>query len=220
LKPTLTLLHTSAANVATFDQLCAELAPDITLQHVVDESLLDEARVNGGITPELNRRVTAAVLNALDGGTGAVLCTCSSIGSCLEVARPFTSRPVIRIDDPMAGLAVETGSRIIVAATLSSTLQPTGEIVRRAAERAGKTIELIEILCASAWEALEAGDKEGYEEEIVRELATASGKADVIVLAQASMAGAADRLETNIPVLTRPRTGFQAAIDTFRRTMK
>ncbi len=215
----LTLLHTAAANVAPFETLGQELAPDIPLQHVVDDSLLSEARERGGVTPDLNRRVTTAVLNAIDGGAKAVLCTCSSIGPCVEVARPFTDRPVMRVDDPMAEETVQAGSRIAVAATLQSTLVPTIEIVKRAAERNDKQIELIEILCASAWAAFAAGDQDGYNNEIVKSLEPAAADVDVIVLAQASMAGAADRLNSDIPLLTSPRSGFQAAIATFRATI-
>jgi hypothetical protein len=75
----LALLHTATANAVTFDRLGAEIAPDIKLQHVVDDNLISEARANGGITPDLKQRVATAALNALDSGAGALLCTCSSI---------------------------------------------------------------------------------------------------------------------------------------------
>ena len=214
----LALLHTATANAVTFDRLGSELAPDIPLQHVVDDSLISEARASGGVTANLNRRVSTAALNALDSGARVLLCTCSSIGPCVEVARPFTDRPILRIDDPMARIAVETGTRIVVAATLQTTLGPTKAIVQRAADTAGKSIELIDILCDTAWAAFEAGDQEGYVEEIVKSLESGAEGADVIVLAQASMAGAADRLESDIPVLTSPRSGFEAAIKIFRET--
>ena len=217
--PTLALLHTAAANIEPFEQLSNELAPDITLQHVVDGSLLDEARSSGSVTPELKRRITTAVLNAIDGGASGLLCTCSSIGPGVEVARPFTDRPVMRVDDPMARIAVETGTRIAVAATLQSTLTPTREIVQRAADEAGKKIELVDVLCDTAWEAFASGDRQGYEDEIVKSLSAASTGVDVIVLAQASMAGAADRLDSDVPVLTSPRSGFEAAIKTFKDSL-
>ena len=220
MEPTLALLHTAAANATTFSRIAAEMMPDLNLQHVVDDSLLAEAREHGGITTNLNRRVAAIALNALDGGADALLCTCSSIGPCVEKTRPFTDRPILRIDDPMADEAVRTGSRIIVAATLQTTLTPTKEIVQRAADAASKPVELIEVLCDKAWAAFAAGDPEGYEAEIVDSLNSAAGNGDVIVLAQASMAGAADKLESEIPVLTSPRSGFAAAIETMQSLRK
>jgi len=212
----LALLHTAASNASVFAKLGAEIAPDVPLQHVVDDGLLAEARANGGITPDLNPRVATAALNALDGGAAALLCTCSSIGPCAEVIRSFTDHPILRVDDHMANEAVKIGSRIIVAATLQTTLTPTKEIVERSAQAVGKEIELADILCDKAWRAFEAGDTEGYEAEIVRVLDSAASDADVIVLAQASMAGAAEKLESEIPVLTSPRSGFEAAVKVYK----
>ena len=51
----LTFLHTSQVHIATFHQLLVELAPSIPAQHIVDESLLEEARAFG-TTPELTHR--------------------------------------------------------------------------------------------------------------------------------------------------------------------
>jgi len=37
--------------------------------------------------------------------------------------------PVVRVDEPMAEKAVQTGTRIGVAATLATTLKPTTELI-------------------------------------------------------------------------------------------
>src|SRR5437763_294520 len=65
-----------------------------------------------------------------------------------------------------------------------------------------------------------AGDVAGYNAMIVDRLTAEKGTADVIVLAQASMAGAAAEAERRlgVPVLTSPRLGVAAAIDAWRRT--
>lgn len=216
---TLALLHTAPILIDTFNKMASELCPEIVLQHLVDESLLKEARDVGKITPHLNRRVTTMVLNAADSGARVILCTCSSIGPCAEVARPMTTCPVLRIDDPMAEEAVAMGNRIAVAATLRSTLDPTKSIVLSAARNSGKTVEITEVLCEAAWKELEKGDAEAYHASIAKELMRASKGADVIVLAQASMAHAATLCTgIDIPVLTSPGSGFRAAIETFRQT--
>ena len=185
---TLALLHTAPILIDTFNKMASELCPEIVLQHMVDESLLKEARDVGKITPHLNRRVSALVLNAADSGARVIMCTCSSIGPCAEVARPMTACPVLRIDDPMAEEAVSKGDRIAVAATLKSTLDPTRSIVLSAGENAGKTVEITEVLCESAWKELQKGDAAAYHASIAEELMRASEGADVIVLAQADAA--------------------------------
>ncbi|MDA0745277.1 MAG: aspartate/glutamate racemase family protein [bacterium] len=216
---TLALLHTAPLLINTFNDLGKEFAPDIPLQHIVDDSLLQQARDAGGITPELNRRVCDMVLHAVDSGANLVLCTCSSIGPSAEVARQLTSRPVLRIDQPMAEEAVRTGNRIVVAATLSSTLVPTRDIVLAAAQNAGREVQVVELLCKSAWAELEKGNPEGYHKKIAEDLQESARDADVIVLAQASMAHAAGLCpDLGIPVLTSPRSGLQAALEAYRST--
>jgi hypothetical protein len=85
-----------------------------------------------------------------------------------------------------------------------------------AAKQAGKDIELIEALCATAWPKFAAGDKEDYFADIAAELHRAASQGDVIVLAQASMAGAATLCEDlPIPVLSSPRLGVEAAAQAY-----
>jgi hypothetical protein len=54
-------LHTASANVVTFDRLARTLAPDIPIEHMLDESLLADARTAGMITPELAQRIEAKI---------------------------------------------------------------------------------------------------------------------------------------------------------------
>ena len=79
-------------------------------------------------------------------------------------------------------------------------------------------VELIEVLCDEAWSRLEAGDQQGYLSEIARKIKESAPEGDVIVLAQASMAGAADLCPENsnyFPILSRfdPGIGLQRAIE-------
>jgi Asp/Glu/hydantoin racemase len=161
--------------------------------------------------------VAAIILNAADSGARAILCTCSSIGPCVDVARPLVDRPLLRVDRPMADAAVRAGPRIAVAATLATTLIPTRDLIAQAAKDVGASVTLDEVLCEGAWSAFEKGDREGYLLEIAADLRAAAHRADVIVLAQASMAGASALLtDLPTPILTSPRSGFEAAVRTWR----
>lgn len=216
---TLALLHTAPILVDVFNKMAEELGPDIPLQHLVDESLLQEARDVGEITPHLNRRVTNMILNATDSGARVVMCTCSSIGPCAEVARPLTSCPVLRVDDPMAREAVSAGGTVVVAATLKSTLVPTTSIVLSAARQAEKTVEVTELLCETAWAEMEKGNAEGYFAAIAEDLRKSAEGAQAIVLAQASMAQAVKLCpDISIPILTSPKSGFLEALDQYKNT--
>ena len=210
---TLAFLHTSPVHIATFDRLLAEIAPGVAARHLVDESLLAEARGAGAITPALEQRIADALREASAPDGAVVLCTCSTIGGSAEAAGARGGLAVLRVDRPMAERAVTLGRRILVAAALSSTLAPTRELILEAARAAGKPIELTELLCEPAWALFERGDLAGYAQAIAEALRAAAGHADVIVLAQASMAAAAPLCaELGIPILSSPRLGLEAAL--------
>jgi hypothetical protein len=215
---TLTFLHTSPVHVATFDRLCSELAPGVPVRHIVDESLLQEAREAGRITPELAHRVADTVLEAVEAGAGTVLCTCSTIGGCAEAAGQGAARPVMRVDRAMAEEAVALGSRIVVAAALASTVEATRELINDAAAKAGRQIMITIVVCEAAWAHFERGDQALYLQAIAEALRAAAGDCDVIVLAQASMADAAALCaDLPVPILSSPRLGLQAALTAYAR---
>jgi hypothetical protein len=210
---TLAFLHTSPVHIPTFERLLVEIDPSITARHFVDESLLNEARAAGEITPALEQRIAAALRDASAPDDAVVLCTCSTIGGSAEASGAQTGSVVLRVDRPMAERAVALGERILVAAALASTLGPTRTLIEDTAQAAGKRIELRELLCETAWAVFESGDLAGYAETIANELRAAAGDADVIVLAQASMAAAAPLCaDIGIPILSSPRLGLEAAI--------
>ncbi|HEX4945623.1 MAG TPA: aspartate/glutamate racemase family protein [Blastocatellia bacterium] len=216
----LTLFHTAATNEPLFAALLHDIAPDIPVRHIVDETILPHAREHG-VDQQLQQRVTDTILGAVNDGSDVVLCTCSTIGGCAEATQSLTDKAVQRVDRAMAEKAVNIGSRILVAATLASTLAPTCDLVRDAAAKAGKDIAIIEVLCANAWAKFEAGDREGYFADIAAELRNVATQGDVIVLAQASMAGAAALCsDLPIPVLSSPRLGVAAAVAAYRQATK
>ncbi|MFJ5259966.1 aspartate/glutamate racemase family protein [Streptomyces sp. NPDC088387] len=202
----LALLHTSPVHVPVFDALRDEDHPGLVLTHLVHEDLLDRARREG---PEaVTGEVRDAVTRAVDAGATAVLCTCSTIGAVAEaVGAPV---PVLRVDRPMAAAAVTAGPRIVVLATVESTLSPTAALVQEEARRARRPVHVRTRLVDGAWECFAAGDRTKYA-HLVAEAADAVTDADAIVLAQASMSPAERLTATAVPVLSSPRPGLAAA---------
>ena len=215
---TLTLLHTSPAHINTFDILLQEIAPNIPVQQIVDETLLQAAREAGEITPTLANRIQQTISDAAGSNGSVVLCTCSTIGGWAEQATETTNKVVIRVDRPMAERAIALGRRIIVAATLESTIIPTRELLLSVAQEAGKPIEIIELFCETAWSKFEAGDQQGYIHDIAQALHGRASAGDVIVLAQASMAAAAELcVDLTIPILSSPRLGLETALKAYHQ---
>jgi Asp/Glu/hydantoin racemase len=209
---TLGLIHTSATLVPVFQQLCNEYLPNVKLFNIVDDSLIRNVISCGELTPATARRVVNYVGSAQEAGADYILVTCSSIGAAVEAAAALTKVPVLRVDQPMADIAVQTGKRVGVIATLSTTLQPTSDLVRRRAAVAGKEIELTAKLCEGAFDALMSGDAATHDKMVAAALKELSTKVDVILLAQASMARVVDTLDPadkKVPILASPPIAIQ-----------
>lgn len=209
---TLGLIHTSATLVPVFQQLCAEHLPGVQVFNIVDDSLVKTIIREGELTPAVARRVVNYVTSAEEGGADYVLVTCSSIGAAVEKAAGLSNVPVLRVDQPMADQAVQTGRRIGVIATLHSTLGPTSDLVQRRAARAGKKIELTSVLCEGAFDALMSGNGAQHDTIVTAALQELVTKVDVVVLAQASMARVVDALaaaDRVVPILASPGIAIQ-----------
>ncbi|WP_326625494.1 aspartate/glutamate racemase family protein [Streptomyces sp. NBC_01762] len=202
---TLALLHTSPVHVPVFEALRDADHPGLALRHLVHEDLLARARDAG---PDAVRgEIEALLAGAVAEGATAVLCTCSTIGAVAESAAESLGVPVLRVDRPMAAAAV-TRDRVVVLAAIDDTLPPTLALL---AEEAGnRCVDIRTVLVEGAWTRFRAGDRDGYL-DLVAAAADRVTDADVIVLAQASMADAATRAATRIPVLSSPRPGLSAA---------
>ena len=201
------LVHTSATLVPVFAQLCKEKLPDVEVFNIADDSLVKGIREAGSLTPTIARRVANYLESAELAGADYIMVTCSSIGSAVEAGAKLMGVPVLRVDQPMADQAVATGKRIGVIATLSTTLEPTADLILRRAAIAGKKIELTSKLCEGAFEALMSGDAATHDAKVAAALKELSQQVDVIVLAQASMARVVDTLapaDRRVPILASP----------------
>ncbi|MET9477983.1 aspartate/glutamate racemase family protein [Streptomyces sp. NPDC002922] len=202
---TLALLHTSPVHVPVFEALRDADHPGLALRHLVHEDLLARARDAG---PDAVRgEIVALLAGAVAEGATAVLCTCSTIGAVAESAAESLGVPVLRVDRPMAAAAV-TRDRVVVLAAIDDTLPPTLALLTE--EAGNRCVDIRTVLVDGAWARFRAGDRDGYL-DLVAAAVDRVTDADVIVLAQASMADAATRTATRIPVLSSPRPGLSAA---------
>lgn len=203
----LALIHTVLFAAELFKKKLAARYAGLQSFHVVDESLLQELmRSNGKMTPGLIRRLAVQANLARDAGAGVILFTCSSTSPAVDMVRPMIDVPIIKIDDPMAELAVRTGGRIGLICTARTTMGPSENLIRDHAARLGRKVDLRIRLESAAFDAVMAGNKDLHDGLVRRAAVELSGDCDVIVLAQASMAHLAAEVSESlkIPVLASP----------------
>jgi Asp/Glu/hydantoin racemase len=211
-RQSLAMVHTVASLIPVFDALARQHLPGWSAFNMLDESLLRTTISEGRLSQLTMRRLAGLVWSALDAGANAVVVTCSSLGPAVDAARPLCAVPLFRIDEGMALAALGKGTRIGVLATLSTTLEPTSELIRRVAALQGRDCTLTSTVAEGAFEKLGQGDVGTHDAMVAQSLRAMAATVDVIVLAQASMAralaGIRDELG-DLPVLTSPELGMQ-----------
>jgi Asp/Glu/hydantoin racemase len=205
-------IHTVTSLVGLFNQLSAELIPDARVFHIADESLLQNVIRDGRMSTLTARRLVQHMISAEEAGADLIMVTCSSVGEAVPIGQPLLHVPVYRVDQPMADKAVAVGQRIGVAATLSTTLDPTARLIQNRADAQGKPAQVVSKLCEGAFDAVISGDTARHDAIVRDGLRGLIEQVDVVVLAQASMARVVDTLseaERKVPVLSSPRLGVE-----------
>lgn len=209
MEKSIVILQTSQVSSAVLKELCAEIIPDVKVYQIIDDSLLAETVENGSITKGVVNRMYAYCKQAESLGAAAILNQCSSVGEAVDLLRPLIQIPIVKIDEAMARKAVSMGDKIALVATVQSTVGPSSRLIERAAEEAGKKIELeIRLVDGAMAKLMETGDQDLHNRMVLGDVQEAAEKNDVVVLAQGSMI-VMEPLLSSIPkpVLTSPRIG-------------
>ena len=202
-------VHTAMALVESTTNLFREHLPQVKINNIADDSLIQEVIAHNAVTPAVRRRLLNYYTGASDAGATLVYNTCSSVGPVADLGNLIAPVPVFRIDGPMAEKAVRDGKKIGVIATLPTTLAPTVELLRRKAGEAGQVVEIVEGLADGAFQAGQAGDPQKHDLLIRQAAEKIAGRVDLFVLAQGSMARMEAALAeiTGKPVLSSPLLG-------------
>lgn len=206
------MIHTVSGLIPVFDALTKTHLPQWQGFNMLDESLLRGTIRDGVLSQSTMWRLAQMIRSSVDAGAKAVVVTCSSLGPAVDAAKAFCPVPLFRIDEGMAQAAVEMGPRIGVLATLSTTLNPTSDLIARSAAQANRRCSIVAQLADGAFQKLSAGDTVGHDEMVAQSLRDLARRTDVIVLAQASMARALALVQDALdpmPVLTSPEIGMQ-----------
>lgn len=203
------IIHTTPATIDSLNKLVKEIVGSVEIVNFLDDSILGDMRDKHNVDFVGERWISyAKVLEQL--GVDAVLSACSTVGAFAEEANQILGIPVYRIDEAMCTAAVEKGKVISVFATLSSTLEPTEDLIRRKAQQSGKQIIINTILVEGAYAALMDGQKDMHDAKIREMVEQYLPESDIAVLAQASMASAVEMQgEEAKKILTSPRLGIE-----------
>lgn len=229
-RPALAFLHTAATHVAGFGARLRQQAPELQAVHAVDEALLADAQrpeLSAADGEALRARVQQRLTQlARSSGAPVVVCTCSTLGAWAEALPAAAGGQVQRIDRAMADAAAQAGPRALVVVALASTVAPTQALLASSADRLQRPQTLEWLHRPEAWALFQRGDADGYRRALadgIRQAVIAAAppaRPDVVVLAQASMAGTEALLaDLGLPVLSSPALGVARAAAAARASL-
>lgn len=144
--------------------------PDIDVKNIIDDSLLNDTRLYGGMTTAIANRMLSYAKAAEYSGADGVLVTCTSVNNATKMIRPLLSIPILNIEEPVAEMAVSAGTRIGVLATIPTSPKAIIEVIQEKAAAAGKNVTIVTRVADGAFDVLKSGDRERHDEMVAQTL--------------------------------------------------
>ncbi|MBC7321394.1 aspartate/glutamate racemase family protein [bacterium] len=208
---TVGLIHASSLTIPIAKPFIQEIIPEVQVMHLCDDTIQRDNLLAGvGVIPKINYFKFTTYAHFLEEAkVDLIVLMCSTFNRAVEFARPMINVPMLQIDRPMMELAVKTGKKIGLLATLPTTVPSSERLLRLVAEEMGKEIEIKTVLSSDAFKEIEKGNVEKHNEILLEEIDKLSKEVDCICMAQISMSVLESRLtNVRVPVYNSGRTGF------------
>lgn len=188
-RPRVVLISSTKAVFGPMEAAFAEIFPAAQVMHILDETLLEDFRREGGLSSNTRRKALQMALTAQKAGVDGILFTCSTLSPAVDDLRPFISLPMVKIDEPVISFLVQNYKDIGLLATAETVLKSVEGQVRKIAERLDRQISWYSFVKADAWPLLSKSPEAFYKMmgEYASELAE---KHEALLLTQVSIAPA------------------------------
>jgi Asp/Glu/hydantoin racemase len=210
------LIHATPAAVEPIKTAFAQDWPEPDLVNLLDDSLSRDRAQAPDLTDAMYGRFDTLGRYALSFGADGILFTCSAFGPAIERVAKAVAVPVLKPNEAMFAEAIAIGGRVGMLATFEPSIASMGVEFKADAAQIGKgagiNVTLQTKFVPDAMAALLAGDRTKHD-ALVAEAGAALADCNAIMLAQFSMAPAADLLRRKvpgIPVLTSPGAAVAA----------
>ncbi len=181
---------------------------DLAVFNIMDDSLLRSTLEDKGVSPTTATRMLNYAKSAEQSGADGILVTCTSVNAATKAIKPFLNIPIINIEEPVAEMAVASGKKIGILATLPTSPGAIERVIREKAGEQGKEIEIITRVAEGAFDVLCAGDRAKHDEMICEHLYSLAKEVDCIAFAQISMS-LLKHNEVDVPLFKIGRSGVE-----------
>ena len=208
-KPRIALIHATRVAIDPIETAAKALWPEAETISILEEGLSVDRQKSQDLSRDMLRRIVDLTRYAEASDADGVLFTCSAFGAAIDRANAEAGIPVMKPNEAMFDAAFNHGNRVAMIYTFPPAAGGMEEEFREAAKERGSPAEITSYFSDGALDAKRAGDDALHNRLIVQTAQSIDG-ADVILLAQFSMAGAVDdvRKATSVPVLTSPEAAL------------
>ena len=209
-KPRIALIHATRVAIDPIENAAQKLWPEAETISILDEGLSVDRSKSSELTGDLLRRIVDLSRYAEAAQADGVLFTCSAFGAAIERANFEACIPIMKPNEAMFDQAFSYGDRIAMIYTFKPAAGGMEEEFRETAAERGRSATVTSYFCDNALAAKQSGN-DALHNELIAETAASIKDADVILLAQFSMAGAAEEVRkcTTLPVLTSPEAALK-----------
>lgn len=206
MNPRITLIHATPLSIQPIEQAFADDWPDVELVNILEDSLSRDRDREGYLSDRMYQRFEDLGDYAASISSQGILFTCSAFAEAIERVQRKLSIPVLKPNEAMLEIALEHGANIAILATFPATVDSMSAELKAMAAEQNRPLNLQIELANGAMQALAAGDPERHDTLIKNAAKRLNDDADVVLLAQFSMARARPQIESlvPVPVLTSP----------------
>ncbi len=191
------LVSSTRAVFGPMEAAFREVFPEAQILHLLDETLIEDFRREGGLSPHSRHKALQMALTAQEGGVDGVLVTCSTLSPSVDDLRPFLKIPVVKIDEPVIEEVVRKAEKIGLLATAETVLKSVEPLVVKKAREIGRKISVRRFIKGDVWPLLQKDPAAFY--RAMAEAATEAAKeCQAVILTQVSIAPGRDYVEEKV----------------------
>jgi hypothetical protein len=171
--------------------------PEAQILHLLDETLLEDFQLEGGLSPHSRRKALQMALTAQEAGVDGILVTCSTLSPSVDDFRPFLRTPVVKIDEPVIEEVVQKAEKIGLVATAETVLKSVEPLVAKKAKDLGRKISLRPFVKGDVWPLLQK-DPAAFYRTIAQVATKAAQDCQAVILTQVSISPGRDYVEEKL----------------------
>jgi Asp/Glu/hydantoin racemase len=191
------LISSTRAVFGPMEAAFQEGFPEAEILHLLDETLLEDFRREGGLSIHSRRKALQMALIAQESRVDGILVTCSTLSPSVDDFRPFLRIPIVKIDEPVIEEVVRTAEAIGLLATAETVLNSVEPLVMAKSREVGCKVSLHRRVKGGIWPLLQK-DPAAFYRAVAQAATEAARECQAVILTQVSLAPGRDFAEEKV----------------------